>query len=397
MITENVTTLNIHKLTQEQYNRELLAGNIDENAIYLTTDDSQEQIENISEALNTIQEELDDKADKSTSLSGYGITDAYTKAQVDSALSGKAASSHNHDDRYYTESEMDTKLSGKANASHTHDAANIGLTINDPTSTLTDESNVYEALITFDEVINDIDGNISSVRNKADTVGSDLDIHIANKNNPHGVTAEQVGAYTKAEVDSALSGKANTSHGNHVPATETANNAKFLRNDNTWATVTPANIGAAASSHNHSASEITSGTLGVARGGTGKATHTANAVLTGNGTSAVNNVATASGAFYATAANGAAKFGTLPISQGGTGSTSASAARNALGITPANIGAATQSALDSLSSTVSTQAATITSLTNRIAALEALVVSISNADIDNICGANIASVEGAEF
>lgn len=39
------------------------------------------------------------------------------------------------------------------------------------------------------------------------------------------------------------------SHGNHVPATETANNAKFLRNDNTWQTVTPANIGAAASSH----------------------------------------------------------------------------------------------------------------------------------------------------
>ena len=34
-----------------------------------------------------------------------------------------------------------------------------------------------------------------------------------------------------------------------MPATETANNAKFLRNDNTWQTVTPANIGAAASSH----------------------------------------------------------------------------------------------------------------------------------------------------
>ena len=38
-------------------------------------------------------------------------------------------------------------------------------------------------------------------------------------------------------------GAAPTSHGNHVPATETANNARFLRNDNTWQTVTPANIG----------------------------------------------------------------------------------------------------------------------------------------------------------
>lgn len=44
-------------------------------------------------------------------------------------------------------------------------------------------------------------------------------------------------------------GAAASSHGNHVPATETANNAKFLRNDNTWQTVTPENIGAATSSH----------------------------------------------------------------------------------------------------------------------------------------------------
>lgn len=50
-------------------------------------------------------------------------------------------------------------------------------------------------------------------------------------------------------LQTALDGKANTSHGNHVPTTETANNAKFLRNDNTWQTVTPENIGAAASSH----------------------------------------------------------------------------------------------------------------------------------------------------
>lgn len=34
------------------------------------------------------------------------------------------------------------------------------------------------------------------------------------------------------------------SHGNHVPATQTASGKVFLRNDNTWATVTPANIGA---------------------------------------------------------------------------------------------------------------------------------------------------------
>ena len=54
-----------------------------------------------------------------------------------------------------------------------------------------------------------------------------------------------------SNIQTQLNGKANTSHGNHVPTTETANNAKFLRNDNTWQTVTPANIGAATSDHTH--------------------------------------------------------------------------------------------------------------------------------------------------
>lgn len=64
---------------------------------------------------------------------------------------------------------------------------------------------------------------------------------------------------TKAEIEAKLTGNitshnhsgtyAAASHGNHVPTTQTANNAVFLRNDNTWQTVTPANIGAAAASH----------------------------------------------------------------------------------------------------------------------------------------------------
>jgi hypothetical protein len=40
LITENLSTLKIHKLTQAQYNRELDAGRIDENALYLTPDES---------------------------------------------------------------------------------------------------------------------------------------------------------------------------------------------------------------------------------------------------------------------------------------------------------------------------------------------------------------------
>lgn len=60
----------------------------------------------------------------------------------------------------------------------------------------------------------------------------------------HGDFARKKDYYTKPEVDTKLNGKANTAHGNHVPSLESANNARFLRNDNTWQTITPNNIGA---------------------------------------------------------------------------------------------------------------------------------------------------------
>ena len=40
MFIENISTLKIHKLSQEQYDRELAAGNIDEHALYLVPDKS---------------------------------------------------------------------------------------------------------------------------------------------------------------------------------------------------------------------------------------------------------------------------------------------------------------------------------------------------------------------
>ena len=97
--------------------------------------------------------------------------------------------------------------------------------------------------------------------------------------------------------------------------------------------ITPAAIGAAASSHNHSAANITSGTLPIARGGTGLTASPSMLVNLGSDDAA--NVFTASPRPGVT--------GTLPIANGGTGATSAAAARTALGITPANIGAATAS------------------------------------------------------
>jgi hypothetical protein len=51
----------------------------------------------------------------------------------------------------------------------------------------------------------------------------------------------------------------------------------------------------------------------VAQGGTGQTALTSNAILAGNNTSDINMIVTADGALYATAANGPASFGTLPV------------------------------------------------------------------------------------
>ena len=62
----------------------------------------------------------------------------------------------------------------------------------------------------------------------------------------------------------------------------------------------------------------------VKNGGTGKTSHTTNALLAGNNVSAVKNIATGNGALYATGANALPQFGVLPVAQGGTGSTGVS-------------------------------------------------------------------------
>lgn len=46
----------------------------------------------------------------------------YTQTAMDTLLSGKSDTGHNHDDTYYTETELDSLLSGKAPMGHDHNA-----------------------------------------------------------------------------------------------------------------------------------------------------------------------------------------------------------------------------------------------------------------------------------
>lgn len=78
MNTKNLETLKIHKLTQAQYDRELAAGNIDENALYLTPDDNV-----ISTNMMVVTGTVADEADPTfTADSYYDLTTDKTYEEV---------------------------------------------------------------------------------------------------------------------------------------------------------------------------------------------------------------------------------------------------------------------------------------------------------------------------
>ena len=149
-------------------------------------------------------------------------------------------------------------LAGKAAASHTHTKSQITdfPTIPTKTSQLTNDSgfkttdnNTTYSLSKSGSTITltGSDGSTTSVTDTDTNTWRGIQNNLTSDSTTDSLSAAQ-GKVLKGLVD----GKAASSHGNHVPTTQTANNAVFLRNDNTWQTVTPANIGAAASSHTHS-------------------------------------------------------------------------------------------------------------------------------------------------
>ena len=98
-------------------------------------------------------------------------------------------------------------------------------------------------------------------------VDSKIATHTANKNNPHSVTLAQVlGGGGSSVIPVANGGTGNSS----VDTTPTQNSTKMVTSGGVYTALS----GKAASSHNHSASNITSGTLPLSRGGLGRTTKT---------------------------------------------------------------------------------------------------------------------------
>ena len=74
----------------------------------------------IDEKKFLVASDIANKADKATTLSGYGIADAYTKTEVDNKVNAKADSANVYTKtETYTQTEVDSKLNLKANSATT--------------------------------------------------------------------------------------------------------------------------------------------------------------------------------------------------------------------------------------------------------------------------------------
>ena len=166
---------------------------------------------------------------------------------------------------------------------------------------------------------------------------ADLEAHTGNVENPHNVTKEQVGlgnvpnrstndqtpTYETATTFATLTSgeKVSTAFGKIKLAI--TNLINHIANRSNPHGVTAVQVNAAAKSHTHNASDINAGTVPVARGGTGTTSFPNGALVQGTGGTYLKYLQGA-GALYATS-TGNPRFGTLPISMGGTGVTTLNA------------------------------------------------------------------------
>lgn len=174
MNTENLSTLKIHKLTQEQYNRELASGNIDETALYLTPEE-----ESNSDETYATQEDLNAKADREhthTVENVDGLQDT-----LENLLDKSSFSDH---------------TSNKSNP-HGVTASQVGLG-NVPNVSTNNQTPTYTASSTLTSLASG--EKLSIAFGKIAKAITDFISHLANKSNPHEVTASQVGALTSDDI-----------------------------------------------------------------------------------------------------------------------------------------------------------------------------------------------------
>lgn len=229
-----------------------------------------EELGRLDGVTSNIQTQLNGKATKATTLAGYGITNAYTKGEVDSEVSAletaigkKADSGHNHDSVYIKPADVDSKIATALSSALKYKGT-VETTAKLPTTSIAtgDVYNITSACAAS--------GSLPKV-NAGDNVawnGSAWDVLAG--------TVDLSGYYTSSTVDSKLAGKSNTDHTHKYAGSSSvggaANSVKSdltfstsgngaasgtTYNGSTARTISYNSVGAAAASHTHTKSQIT--------------------------------------------------------------------------------------------------------------------------------------------
>lgn len=167
------------------------------------------------------------------------------------------------------------------------------------------------------DTLNELSAALGNDPNFATTVANQIGTKV-DKVNGKGLSTND---YTTAEKNK-LSGIATGANKTTVDSALSSTSTNPIQNK----AVNTALSGKANSTHTHKASDITSGAFGLTQGGTGSVSGLAdaprNAIIkkAGNADDYLYYTATNNGALYASEENGTPVFGTLPLAQGGTGS-----------------------------------------------------------------------------
>ena len=198
----------------------------------------------------------------------------------------------------------------------------------------------FDALIFIGDAEN-VSAAISSSLVYASKEG--FDKHTGNTANPHSVTKAQVGlgnvpnlspsdqvpTFTEATtLTNIVSGEKNSTLFGKIKLA-ISKLIEHLNNRSNPHATTAAQVGAAAKSHTHNATDINAGVLPVFRGGTGHSSIDKGCLMRGNGSGFVT-LFSGKGAVYCGNIGGDPQFGTLPADCGGTGQTSLAGLATAL-------------------------------------------------------------------
>jgi len=226
--------------------------------------------------------EIDANIYTKTQLDAGQLDDRYyTEIEIDDLLNLKSDITHLHDDRYYTESEINNLLFLKSDTTHLHDNRyytkiqlddgqldNRYYTEIETNNLLNNKINKISSPVINNIVIQTSDGQLIDAGINISSIASSIHIHSA---------------------DDITSGILSLVRGGTNNNTYTS--GRFIAFDGTkLASTSFSNTSFAAASHNHSAANITSGTLSIVRGGTNATSFTSNKFILFDGTRLIASI-----------------------------------------------------------------------------------------------------------